>query len=359
MQQIIKSTHLYIDIENAINTISYDKLFILTDEHTNALCLPLIGSSKLICEATKIIIQAEDTNKNIENLSRVWKQLTENGATRHSLLINLGGGMVTDLGGFAAATFKRGITYINVPTTLLGAVDAAVGGKTGINFEGYKNEIGAFYPAESVIISSDFFKTLNRSAILSGYAEMLKHALIDSQSEWEKLLAFSLEHIDYKLLNEMVFRSVEIKQNIVTKDPYENSIRKALNFGHTAGHAFESFAIEHNKPIPHGYAVAWGMIVELYLSHKLCGFSTEKLTKTVRFIQQQYSTFDTVGERSRTILCDDYEALYEITTHDKKNQGNAVNYTLLSDIGEVKIDQIVDKELFFEALDFYRDSVGL
>jgi 3-dehydroquinate synthase len=351
MQQIIKSHHIISDIENEINALFPDKLFILTDEHTNILCLPLIESSKLIREATKIIIPAEDTNKTIENLCSIWKKLTENGATRHSLLINLGGGMVTDLGGFATATFKRGIAYINVPTTLLGAVDAAVGGKTGINFEGYKNEIGAFYPAESVIISSDFFKTLTHSAILSGYAEMLKHGLIDSESEWEKLLAFSLDNVNYEQLNEMVFRSVEIKQNIVLKDPYENSIRKALNFGHTAGHAFESFAIAHNKPVPHGYAVAWGMIVELYLSHKICEFPTDKLAKTVRFIRQQYGAFD--------ISCENYDELYEITKHDKKNEGNVINFTLLADIGDVEIDHTADKELFFEALDFYRDSVGL
>jgi 3-dehydroquinate synthase len=350
-QKITKSTHIRTDIEKAITAISHDNLFILTDEHTNALCLPLIESIKPIREATKIVIPAEDANKTIENLCSVWKKLTENGATRHSLLINLGGGMVTDLGGFAAATFKRGIAYINVPTTLLGAVDAAVGGKTGINFEGYKNEIGAFYPARFVIISTDFFRTLDNKAILSGYAEMLKHALIHSQSEWEKLLAFSFDNINYELLNEMLFRSVEIKQNVVAQDPYEKNIRKALNFGHTAGHTFESFAINRATPVAHGYAVAWGMIVELYLSHKICGFPKEKLMKTVRFIRQKYGAFDT--------LCDDYETLYEIAKHDKKNEGDTVNFTLLSDIGSVEIDQTVDKELFFEALDFYRDSVGV
>jgi 3-dehydroquinate synthase len=351
MQQIIKSNHIPTDIQNALTSISHDKLFILTDEHTNLLCLPLLESLQPIREATKITIPAEDTNKTIETLSVVWKKLTENGATRHSLLINLGGGMVTDLGGFAAATFKRGIAYINIPTTLLGTVDAAVGGKTGINFEGYKNEIGAFYPAHSVLISTDFFRTLNHEAILSGYAEMLKHALISSQSEWEKTIAFSLDTIDYEELNEMVFRSVKIKQEIVNQDPTEKNIRKALNFGHTIGHAFESFAVAHNKPIAHGYAVAWGMIAELYLSHKLCGFPKEIVAKTVRFIQQNYGAF--------AISCNDYEALYEITKHDKKNEGNTINFALLSNIGEIKIDQTADKELFFEALDFYRDSVGL
>ena len=351
MQQLIKTTYLISDIEKEILNIPHDKLCILTDEHTNLLCLPFLESIQPIREATKITILSEDKNKTLEALTSVWKKLTENGATRHSLLVNLGGGMVTDLGGFAAATFKRGMAYINIPTTLLGAVDAAVGGKTGINFEGYKNEIGAFYPAHSVIISTDFFRTLSHEAILSGYAEMLKHALINSETEWEKIIAFPLDTIDYEELNEMVFNSVEIKQKIVAQDPYEKSIRKTLNFGHTIGHAFESFAIEKNKPIPHGYAVAWGMIAELYLSHKLCDFPKEKLTKTVRFIQQKYGAFN--------IGCDHYEIMYEIMKHDKKNEGSTINFTLLSDIGEVKIDQTADRKLLFEALDFYRDSVGL
>jgi len=351
MQKIIKSSNLSADAEKTIRNIQYDKLFILTDEHTHELCLPLLGELPQLHDAQQIVIPADDTNKTIVNLSKVWKQLTGQGATRHSLLVNLGGGMVTDLGGFAAATFKRGIKYINIPTTLLGAVDAAVGGKTGINFEGYKNEIGAFYPSEFVIISSDFFHTLNQRALLSGYAEMIKHALIHSAADLEKLIHFPLDNIDYLKLNEMVFRSVGIKQHIVDKDPYEKDIRKALNLGHTTAHSFESFAIDTGNPVPHGYAVAWGLIVELYLSHRLCNFPKEKLQKTVRFIQENYGAFP--------ITCDHYETLYAITRHDKKNQGDTINFTLLSEIGNVRIDQTAEKELFFEALDFYRDSVGL
>ena len=351
MQEIIKSNHIVSDLEKVIQGIHHDKRFVLTDEHTSTYCFPLIASSELIRTAKQIIIPAGDINKNIENLSWVWKQLTENGATRHSLLINLGGGMVTDLGGFAAATFKRGIKYINIPTTLLGAVDAAVGGKTGINFEGYKNEIGAFYPAEYVLISSKFFRTLDKKDILSGFAEMIKHSLIHSQTDWEKVLSFPFDLIDFEELNELVFRSVSIKEHIVEKDPCEKDIRKALNLGHTIGHAFESFAIDNKKPILHGYAVAWGLIAELYLSHRLCDFPKDKLLKTIHFIEKHYRAFP--------ITCNDYETLYEIMTHDKKNEGDIVNFTLLSDIGNVKINQTADKKLIFEALDFYRDSVGL
>ncbi len=351
MQKIIKSSRLAADVEAIVNNIRYEKLFILTDEHTSNLCLPLLIDIPSIREALEIIIPAGDKNKTIESLSDVWKSLTGQGATRRSLLINLGGGMVTDLGGFAAATFKRGIKYINIPTTLLGAVDAAVGGKTGINFEGYKNEIGAFYPADYVIISSVFFHSLDHAAILSGYAEMVKHGLIHSAADWKELLNFPLHEIDYTRLNELAFRSVEIKRAIVEKDPYEKNIRKALNLGHTTAHAFESFAIARGNPVPHGYAVAWGIIVELWLSHRLCNFPKEKLQTTVRFIHQHYGAFP--------ISCDDYETLLEIAMHDKKNSGGTINFTLLSDIGNVQIDQTANKELIFEAFDFFRDSVGL
>lgn len=351
MQQIIKSNHIIQDVDKTLENIRHDHLFVLTDENTARLCLPVFDASGAIAKARRINVPAGDSYKTLENLASIWKQLTENGATRHSLLVNLGGGMITDMGGFAAATFKRGIACVNIPTTLLGAVDAAVGGKTGINFDGYKNEIGAFYSAEFVLISSAFFHTLSKTEILSGYAEMIKHSLIHSQMDWDKLLLFPFDDIDYEELNELSFRSVSIKQRIVEKDPYEKDIRKALNLGHTAGHAFESFAIQENRPVPHGYAVAWGLIVELYLSHRLCGFPKEKLQKTVRFIHKHYGAFP--------ITCDDYEMLYGIMTHDKKNEDSNINFTLLSDIGNVKINQNADKKLIFEALDFYRDSVGL
>ena len=177
--------------------------------------------------------------------------------------------MVTDLGGFAASTFKRGISYLNIPTTLLAMVDASVGGKTGINFNGLKNEIGVFNEAKTVLIDTEFLKTLDHENICSGYAEMLKHGLISTQKNWNELLSFDLEDIDYADLQRMVATSVQIKEEIVEKDPFENGLRKALNLGHTAGHAFESLALEANHPLLHGYAVAWGLLCELYLSYKI------------------------------------------------------------------------------------------
>lgn len=349
--RVIKSNNLVNDFDSILSKLKYDKFFILTDEHTINLCYPLLESIQSVSSADKIIVSAGDVNKTLENLAHIWKQLTDHGATRHSLLVNLGGGMITDIGGFAAATFKRGIKYVNIPTTLLGAVDASVGGKTGINFGGYKNEIGAFYHAEHVIISSHFFKTLSENDILSGFAEMLKHSLIYSEEEWAELIKFDVTQINYEWLNEAVFRSVSIKEDIVEKDPYERNIRKALNLGHTIGHALESFAIETERPVLHGYAVAWGIIAELYLSYRVCGFPQDKLQNTVRFITKYYGVFD--------ITCDDYEQLYEIMKHDKKNDSSDINFTLLDNIGEIKINQTADKELIFEALDFFRDSVGL
>lgn len=230
-------------------------------------------------------------HKTLETLASVWMALSTQGATRHSLLINLGGGMVTDLGGFAAATFKRGISYINIPTTLLAMVDASVGGKTGINFNGLKNEIGAFAPANSVLIETEFLRTLDTHNFFSGYAEMLKHGLISNTAHWAELLNFDSSSIDYAALKQLVGQSVQVKEDIVEQDPFEHGIRKALNLGHTVGHAFESMALAENRPVLHGYAVAWGIVCELYLSHLKVGFPKEKMRQTIQFIKDNYGIF--------------------------------------------------------------------
>lgn len=351
MQKVIKSTDLNKDLSDILSRLSFDKLFLLTDENTERLCYPLVKDNTQIAKAGKIIIKAGDDNKNIETLSSIWKYLSENGATRHSLLINLGGGMLTDIGGFAAASFKRGFKCINIPTTLLGAVDAAVGGKTGINFNGLKNEIGAFAPAETVLIDSAFFKSLDHQNFLSGYAEMIKHGLIDSDKEWLATMSFDTEEIDYEKLKQLVVDSVGVKERIVEIDPFEKGIRKALNLGHTIGHAFESMSYELNKPVQHGYAVAWGIICELYLSHRFCGFPKEKMYKTIYFIKDNYHGF--------YFDCDHYERLYEYMKHDKKNESDTVNFTFLSDVGKIEINQTASKEDIFDAIDFLRESVGL
>lgn len=349
-QEVIICHDWQSNIEEAIQKCPHDKLFILTDEHTHSLCMPIVKEIEATKEAREIIIGAEDGNKTMETLAYVWSELSNHGATRHSLLINLGGGMVTDLGGFAAATFKRGLSYINIPTTLLAMVDAAVGGKTGINFNGLKNEVGVFAPADSVLIYGNFLRTLDNNNLFSGYAEMIKHGLISTPKHWASLLQFDFNKIDYSLLQALIAESVEIKKEVVTQDPYERGIRKALNLGHTVGHAFESLALETGKPVLHGYAVAWGLVCELYLSHTKVGFPIDKLRQTIQFIKSNYGalTFD----------CKAYERLYEFMTHDKKNEGNTINFTLLSEIGGIKINQTATKEEILEMLDFYRETMG-
>ena len=345
-QKVIISLQLEPTLASAVAECERDRIFILVDETTEKLCLPLIAGFDCVREAEIITIGATDQYKTLDSLSHVWSCLQQGGATRHSLMVNLGGGMVTDLGGFAASTFKRGLNYINIPTTLLSMVDASVGGKTGINFGGLKNEIGVFNNARSVILDTTFLKTMDYENICSGYAEMLKHGLIATDDMLDELLAFDLDIIDYHHLQRMVADSVKVKERIVEEDPTEQGIRKALNLGHTAGHAFESLALER-KPVLHGYAVAWGMIVELYLCCIKTNFPQDKMRQTVAFIKENYGRM--------AITCDDYPHLIELMHHDKKNQGNSINFTLLGGIGDIRINQTATEEEIKDALDFYRE----
>ena len=347
-QEILLSEHLAETLGKALDKCAYDNLFVLTDEHTRELCLPLVDTC-LPTGRELITIAPGDCHKNLETLAYVWNELSNRKGTRRSLMLNLGGGMVTDLGGFAAATFKRGITYINIPTTLLAMVDASAGGKTGINFNGLKNEIGAFSPARFVLLDTEFLRSLDDENIRSGYAEMLKHGLISDTEHWAELLNFDPARPDYDALRSLVSRSVSIKERIVEQDPREKGIRKALNFGHTAGHAFESLALEQGRPRLHGYAVAWGIVCELYLSCLRTGFPKDKLRQTVQFIKETYGTFD--------FDCKQYDRLYEFMTHDKKNESDAVNFTLLADVGDIRINQTAGREEIFEMLDFYREAM--
>lgn len=343
----IFSKDIELDLTKCIEEIAADKIFILTDDNTKQLCLPKINSIVENVKASVISIPFGDENKNLTSLSLVWEYLSRNNASRKSLLINIGGGMVSDLGGFAASTFKRGIRYINVPTTLLSVVDAATGGKTGINFCGLKNEIGVINPAEFVLINVDFFHTLDNENLLSGFAEMLKHSLISMQKNWENIIRFDLESFEMNELQSLLKDSLLVKEEFVTQDPKEENIRKALNFGHTFGHAFESLSYEQQKPALHGFAVAWGMLCELYLSHIKLNFPKEILLIYRQILKEYYGFY--------TINCKDYERIFELMTHDKKNESSNINFTLLSNIGEIKINQTATKEEIFEILDFYRE----
>lgn len=343
---IIFSQQIEKELEKIINRFPPGKVFLLTEEVPEKVCLPLIQSLIDRALIRKVVISGGETNKSIGSVEQVWEFLSKSGADRKSLLVNLGGGMLTDLGGFAASTFKRGLAFVNIPTTLLAQVDASLGGKTGINFNGLKNEIGVFKEPDAVLINTGFLKTIDRKNFLSGYAEMIKHGLIKSPEHWKELQEYDLENIDYKALQKIIAHSVAVKEWHVQNDPTEKNIRKALNFGHTAGHAFESYALHQGLPVLHGHAVVYGMIVELYLSARKTGFSENEMKCIAGWLLDKYGKFE-ITEK-------DYAALYELMTHDKKNEAGRINFTLLSGIGHVKINQDCPKGLIYEALNYYR-----
>ena len=383
-QRVIISQDIEHDLAQAIAETEHDRVFVLTDDITQECCLPKVASLFAKHNATTITIRHDDTNKTLATLADVWTALQRGGATRHSLLVNLGGGMVTDLGGFAAATFKRGINFINIPTTLLAMVDAAVGGKTGINFGGLKNEVGAFANARYVIVNTCFLDTLDTANLCSGYAEMLKHSLISNAQMWAEHVNFDILQPDLAELQRMVAASIAVKEHIVADDPHEHGIRKALNFGHTIGHALEEFSMQQpggavvstaptKQEIPkggavvsarllplakvrtapkntllHGYAVAFGLIGELYISARKAGFPTARLHQTTRFIRENYGAM--------AFTCDDYPTLLNLMRHDKKNTSDTINFTLLHDIGDIRINQTATDEEIREALDFIREG---
>ena len=383
-QRVIISQDIEHDLAQAIAETEHDRVFVLTDDITQECCLPKVASLFAKHNATTITIRHDDTNKTLATLADVWTALQRGGATRRSLLVNLGGGMVTDLGGFAAATFKRGINFINIPTTLLAMVDAAVGGKTGINFGGLKNEVGAFANARYVIVNTCFLDTLDTANLCSGYAEMLKHSLISNAQMWAEHVNFDILQPDLAELQRMVAASIAVKEHIVADDPHEHGIRKALNFGHTIGHALEEFSMQQpggavvstaptkqeaqkegavvsarllplakartapKNTLLHGYAVAFGLIGELYISARKAGFPTARLHQTTRFIRENYGAM--------AFTCDDYPTLLNLMRHDKKNTSDTINFTLLHDIGDIRINQTATDEEIREALDFIREG---
>ena len=348
----ILTIHRQSELENSLNELLSDyearQIFVLCDHNSKTHCLPLIDGFPCLKEAQHHCLPAGDEHKNLDTLAAVWSFLSQNGGTRKSLLINLGGGMLSDLGGFAAACFKRGVDFINIPTTLLACVDAALGGKTGINFEGLKNEIGAFYPAKAVLIYPGFFNSLDRANLYSGYAEMLKHGLLSSYAHWKQVLSFDPSTASSQTSAELIMDSMSVKEKIVKEDPTEKGLRKALNLGHTIGHAFESLSHIQHKPLLHGHAVALGLVCELYLSHKLAGFPEPELNACVNRVKQAYSAYPL--QRS------DYPELIELMQHDKKNSDQHIRFCLLEDIGKILLDATASREQIEESLDYYRDN---
>lgn len=348
--KVVICSNISDDLKPYIKDYNPNNIFILTDENTLQYCYDLLRDVGGLQKAKMITIKAGDAHKNLDTMSDVWGFLTENGADRHSLLINLGGGMLTDLGGFAASTFKRGIDFINIPTTLLSVVDAAVGGKTGINFKKFKNEIGVIRHANVVLVDTIFLETIDHENFLSGYAEMIKHGLISNQDHWDKISGYGLEKPDLQALKPLVGESIDVKAEVVKVDPFEKGIRKSLNLGHTIGHAFESFAMISERPVLHGYAVAWGLIAELYLSMIKMNFSKDLLLMVVDLVNKNYGEFS-YDEK-------DFETLYELMMHDKKNKDGKINFTLMKGIGQVEVDVNCTKQEVFDALNFYLNSVS-
>ena len=347
-QKIILSKNLQADLSKAIAACQPDRVFVVADDVTAKQCWPKIREFDALKGAQLITIPVSDVHKDLRSVEKIWTALQEERATRHSCVINLGGGMVTDLGGFAASTFKRGIRFINIPTTLLARVDASVGGKTGINYRGLKNEIGVFNDANFVILHAAFLQTLDLENLRSGYAEMLKHGLISNDKMMGELLTFNLSgDIDIQRLQGLIAASVAVKEEVVTRDPFEQNIRKALNLGHTFGHAFESWSLKR-EPVLHGYAVAYGLVCELYLSCVKCGFPTGKMRQVVRFVKEWYGQLP--------FTCDDYDELIALMHHDKKNLGDEINFTLLADVGDIKINQTATMEEIKNAFDFFREG---
>jgi 3-dehydroquinate synthase len=344
---IIVTRALENELGKILSRYPEDKRFLVTENNCDQFCCNLISQTPGFSHFKKVVIPAGEEHKKLSSVEKIWLFLSQNGADRKSLVVNLGGGMLTDLGSFAASTMKRGMDFVNIPTTLLAQVDASVGGKTGFNFNGLKNEIGVINQPLTVLIDTRFLETIDAPNFISGYAEMIKHGMIDSPEHLDEVRNFELAHPDLEVLRGIIARSVAIKDSFVFRDPYERNIRKALNFGHTIGHAFESAALESDHPILHGYAVAYGMIAELFLSSKVCHLSIDLVNDLSYWLINIYGKY--------TIEESQFETLYQLMTHDKKNEGSRVNFTLLPSIGTVAINQNCDKSLIFEALDYFKN----
>lgn len=325
----------------------YSSLFIITDSHSNDFCLPRFLPN-LATEIRMEIVEFEsgESSKNIETCVEIWKVLTELGADRKSIILNVGGGVVTDLGGFVASTFKRGIDFIHIPTTLLAMVDASVGGKNGVDLGNLKNQIGVINVPQLVLVDTAYLETLPQQEMRSGLAEMLKHGLIHDKSYWEKFL--DLKAVDFADFDALIFRSIEIKNEIVMQDPTENGIRKALNFGHTLGHAIESYFLENElkNTLLHGEAIAAGMILESYLSMRHGLLSA---TEYLEIKQTIASIFEPIAFESA-----DIEPILDLLIHDKKNEYGNIQFALLDGIGKIKINQKADNELINAAFEDYK-----
>ncbi|WP_017731193.1 3-dehydroquinate synthase [Nafulsella turpanensis] len=328
-------------LQKLLLELDFSQLAVLTDEHTSRHCLPKIKRA-LPESFTSIEIQSGEENKNLQSCSHIWEALTSTGFDRKGILINLGGGVLTDMGGFCAATYKRGIRFINIPTTLLSQVDASVGGKLGIDFMGFKNHIGLFQEAEAVLIDADFLSTLPLQELRSGYAEVVKHALIADAHHWQQLQEKDWQQQDWQ---QIIRHSIGLKQQITLADPREKGLRKILNFGHTIGHAVESYFLENGPKLLHGEAVAIGMVAEAYLSYLKTGLSAEELQNCCSYISEIFP-LASIPESA-------FEQLISLALQDKKNERGIIHCTLLSQVGKAVYDVAISRKDIEEAFQWY------
>ncbi|RLD29389.1 MAG: 3-dehydroquinate synthase [Bacteroidetes bacterium] len=336
----------YTELNAYLQHSNFSKIFVIVDTNTHNFCYAyFIAKVETNLKIEIVEIEAGEIHKNIDTCVGVWNALSELNADRKSLIINLGGGVVTDLGGFVASTYKRGLKYLNIPTSLLAMVDASVGGKTGVDLDTLKNQIGVINTPEMVLVDTHFLSTLPQNEMRSGLAEMFKHGLIFSELYWNKFKDLSL--LDIENLDELIYESIVIKQNIVDIDPYEDNLRKTLNFGHTLGHAIESYYLSNpDKPnLLHGEAVAIGMVLACYLSFKLCDFSEEVNQEIKDAIAKIFGII--------TINKADYNPIIELLKYDKKNEHGNINFVLLEAIGKPKINCLVENSLIINAFKFY------
>lgn len=330
------------ELNNFLSEQKYSKVFVLVDSNTEIHCLPLLQEALGGIEFDLIEVTPGEENKNIDFCIGIWRMLLDFGADRNSILVNLGGGVITDMGGFAASTFKRGIDFVQVPTTLLSQVDASIGGKTGIDMDNVKNIIGTFTQPKAVFIHTPFLATLDERELRSGYAEVIKHGLIYDASLFEKLQTIA----PADLSPQIIYRSVEIKNEVVLIDPYEKGLRKILNYGHTIGHAVESYSLKNDKnPLLHGEAIAIGFICEAYLSAKKNGLTQSELSVVVKAIKNIYPAYK-LDDAS-------YPDLLEIMKNDKKNNAGQISFSLLQEIGKCSFDIFCSEEEIIESLDYY------
>lgn len=330
------------ELKSFITNNNYSKIFFLVDTNTEKHCLIRLQEALNLTDFDIIEVDPGEENKNIDFCIGIWKNLLDFGADRNSLLINLGGGVITDMGGFAAATYKRGIDFVQVPTTLLSQVDASVGGKTGIDMDHVKNIIGTFTQPKAVFIDTGFLKTLEKRQLYSGFAEVIKHGLIYDSSLFDKLSKITPEEVT----SDIIYRSIEIKNEVVTSDPYENGLRKILNFGHTIGHAVESFSLAHDSdPLLHGEAIAIGFICEGFLSAKINGLSEVHLNVICKTLLNLYPKYD--------LKKASFSAYIDLMKNDKKNESGRINCSLLQTIGKCSIDSFCSTEDLIESLEYY------